>query len=51
MLLFNYVMTKAKIGNAVKSVYQLPETNPLRKHLKVLIKFKMKCKRLYNKVV
>ena len=43
-------MTKAKIGNAVKSVYQLPETNPLRKHLKVL-KFKMKCKRLYNKIV
>ena len=43
-------MTKAKIGNAVKSVHQLPETNPLRKHLKVL-KFKMKCKRLYNKIV
>ena len=50
LLLFNYVMTKTKIGNAVKSVYQLPETNPMRKNLKVL-KFKMKCKRLYNKIV
>ena len=50
MLLFNYVMTKAKIGNAEKSVYQLPETNPSRKHLEVL-KFKMKCKSLYNKIV
>ena len=50
MLLFNHVMSKSKVGNAIKSVYQLPESNPLRKHLKAL-KFKMKCKRLYNKVV
>jgi hypothetical protein len=50
MLLFNHVMTKAKIGNSVKTVYQLPETNLLRKYLKVL-RFKMKCKRLYNKIV
>ena len=50
MLLFNHVMTKAKIGNSIKSVYQLPETNPLRKHLKVL-RFKMKCKKLYNKII
>ena len=36
MLLFNYVMNKAKIENSVKSVFQLPESNPLRKHLKAL---------------
>ena len=50
MLLFNYVMNKAKIENSVQSVFQLPESNPLRKHLKAL-KFQMKCKKLYNKIV
>ena len=35
ILIFNHV-NKAKISNSVKSVFQLPENNPLRKHIKAL---------------
>ena len=49
-LLFTHVLAKAKIPTSVKSVFQLPEDNPLRKHLKALW-FKLKCKKMYNKIV
>lgn len=42
------ILANAKVGTNVKSVFQLPEDNPLRKHLKTL-RFKLKCKKLYNK--
>lgn len=37
------------MGSNVRSVFQLPEHNPLCKHLKTL-RFKLKCKKLYNKI-
>ena len=42
------ILANAKVGMNKKSVFQLPEDNPLCKHLKTL-KFKLKCKKLYNK--
>ena len=48
--IFTKVMEKAKVGSNVKSVFQLPENNPLRKHLKAL-RFKLKCKKMYNKII
>lgn len=48
--LFTKVMEYAKVGTNVKTVFQLPENNASRKYLKTL-RFKMKCKKLYNKVL
>lgn len=48
--LFTKVLEKAKVGTNVKSVFQLPENNALHKYLKML-RFKMKCKKLYNKII
>ena len=44
-LLFTHVLVKAKIPTSAKSVFQLPEDNSLRKHLKAL-RFKLKCKKI-----
>ena len=46
---FTTVLANAKVGSNVRSVFQLPEHNPLCKHLKTLT-FKLKCKKLYNKI-
>ena len=46
---FTQVLANAKVGTNVKSVFQLTEDNPLRKHLKTL-RFKVKCKKLYNNI-
>lgn len=48
--LFTKVITNAKVGTNVKSVFHLPETNPLRTYLKTL-RFKMKCKKMHNKII
>lgn len=49
-LLFTHVLTKAEIPTSTKSVFQLPEDNTLRKHLKAL-RFKLKSKMMYNKIL
>ena len=49
-LLYTHVLFKAKIPTSTKSVFQLPEDNPLRKHLKAL-RFKLKCKKMYSKIL
>ena len=49
-LLFTHVLAKEKIPTSTKSVFELPEDNSLRKHLKALW-FKLKCKKLYNEIL
>ena len=49
-LLFTRVLAKAKIPTNAKSVFDLPDENPLRKHLKTL-RFTLKCKKMYNKIL
>ena len=43
------ILANAKVGTNVKSVFQLPEDNPLRKHLKTF-RFKLTCKKIVQKV-
>lgn len=40
--------SKCKCGQKCEVRFQLPEDNPLRKHLKTL-RFKLKCKKLFNR--
>ena len=49
-LLFTHVLSTAKIPASVKSVFDLSDENPLRKHLKAL-RFQLKCKKMYNKIL
>ena len=49
-LLSTHVLSKAKIPAGAKSVFDLSDKNPLRKHLKAL-RFQLKCKKMYNKIL
>ena len=49
-LLFTHVLSKAKIPASAKSVFDLSDENPLRKHLTAL-RFQLKCKKMYNKIL
>ena len=49
-VLFTHVLSKAKIPASAKSVFDLSDENPLRKHLTAL-RFQLKCKKMYNKIL
>ena len=49
-MLFTHVLSKGKILANAKSVFDLSDENPLRKHVKAL-KFQLKCKKMYDKIL